>query len=127
MIGIVIIAHGGLAREYLYALEHIVGKCVGVSTISVLPIDDISLKQKQIFEAVETVDKGYGVVLLTDVHGSTPSNLALKACNKLNRKVIYGVNLPMLIKLIKVRKKPLDEVIETALKTGKKYIDSSEH
>lgn len=127
MIGIVIIAHGGLAREYLYALEHVVGKCVGISTISVLPNDDISLKQTQIFETVDLVDKGYGVVLLTDVHGSTPSNLALKACNKINRKVIYGVNLPMLIKLIKARKNPFDEVIESALKAGKKYIDASDN
>ena len=127
MIGIVIIAHGGLAREYLYALEHVVGKCVGISTISVLPNDNISLKQRQIFEAVDSVDKGYGVVLLTDVHGGTPSNLALKACNKSNRKVIYGANLPMLIKLIKAREKPFDEVIESALRAGKKYIDSSKN
>ena len=126
MIGLVIVAHGGLASEYLSALEHIVGKCEGVLPISILPNDNMVKKEKQIVQAVESVDMGYGVIVVTDMHGSTTSNLSIRACNKSNRKVLFGANLPMLVKLIKARKEPFDYVVDAAIRTGKKYIDSVE-
>ncbi|MEQ9037499.1 MAG: PTS fructose transporter subunit IIA [Silicimonas sp.] len=124
MIGIVIVAHGGLAREYLAAVEHVVGKQSGMLAISIDPEHDRSAKQAEICAAADSVDAGDGVVMVTDMFGGSPSNLSLRACDPSDRRIIYGANLPMLIKLAKSRHKPLDVAVNAALAAGRKYIDS---
>ena len=124
MIGIVIVAHGGLAQEYLAAIEHVVGKQQGIRVISIAPDHDRSLKQDEICAAADQVDIGDGVVVVTDMFGSTPSNLSLRACSPENRKIVYGANLPMLIKLAKSRHRPVGDAVEVALASGRKYIDA---
>ncbi|GAA3860955.1 PTS fructose transporter subunit IIA [Celeribacter arenosi] len=124
MIGIVIVAHGGLAREYLAAVEHVVGKQPGVEAISIEPDHDRSQKQQEICVAADDVDTGTGVVVVTDMFGGSPSNLSLLACTSDDRKIIYGANLPMLIKLAKSRHKTVREAVDCALEAGRKYIDS---
>ena len=126
MIGIVIVAHGGLAQEYLNAVEHVVGKQSGMRAISIEPDHDRSVKQAEICAAADSVDTGDGVVIVTDMFGGSPSNLSLRACNPSDRKILYGANLPMLIKLAKFRHKPLDRAVDAALKAGRKYIDCFE-
>ncbi|WP_370228475.1 PTS sugar transporter subunit IIA [Cognatishimia sp.] len=123
MIGIVIVAHGGLAREYLAAIEHVVGQQAGVRAITIQAEDDRSAKQTEICEAAESVDQGQGVVLVTDMFGGSPSNLSLQACRPENRRILYGANLPMLIKLAKSRRLPLADAVDRALAAGRKYID----
>ena len=124
MIGIVIVAHGGLAKEYLAAVEHVVGKQSGMRAISIEPDHDRKAKQAEICAAADSVDTGNGVVVVTDMFGGSPSNLSLRACDPSDRKIIYGANLPMLIKLAKSRHKPLDAAVKAALTAGRKYIDS---
>lgn len=124
MIGIVIVAHGGLAKEYLAAVEHVVGKQSGVEAISIEPDHDRSGKQREICDAADDVDTGDGVVVVTDMFGGSPSNLSLMACHRDDRKIIYGANLPMLIKLAKSRHKPVAQAVSSALDAGRKYIDS---
>lgn len=124
MIGIVIVAHGGLAREYLAAMEHVVGRHPGTIAISIGPDDDAMTKQREIDAAVASVDEGEGVVVVTDMFGGTPSNLAVSACKKANHTVLYGANLPLLIKLAKARRMGLDEAVSCALTAGRKYINS---
>ena len=124
MIGIVIVAHGGLAREYLSAVEHVVGRQDGVRAISIEDDHDRSAKQAEICEAADAVDTGQGVVLVTDMFGGSPSNLSLPACAARNRRILYGANLPMLIKLTKSRDLPLTEAVGLALEAGRKYINS---
>lgn len=124
MIGIVIVAHGGLAREYLAALEHVVGPQSAVRTVAISPEDDRATKQAEICAAADSVDQGEGVVIVTDMFGGSPSNLSLRACGLANRRIMYGANLPMLIKLAKSRTKPVDVAVELALESGRKYIDS---
>ncbi|EPX84212.1 Phosphotransferase system, mannose/fructose-specific component IIA [Rubellimicrobium thermophilum DSM 16684] len=123
MIGIVIVAHGGLAREYLAAVEHVVGHQDGVRAITILPDDDRARKQAEICEAADAVDEGDGVIIVTDMFGGSPSNLSLRACGVCNRRILYGANLPMLIKLAKSRRKSLPEAVAAALEAGRKYID----
>ena len=123
MIGIVLVAHGGLAGEYLAAVEHVVGKQTGVRAISIEPDHDRKAKQAEICAAADSVDAGDGVVIVTDMFGGSPSNLSLKACNPSGRKIVYGANLPMLIKLAKSRHKPLNVAVDAALSAGRKYID----
>ena len=124
MIGIVIVAHGGLAREYLAAVEHVVGAQQGVEAISIEPDDDRPAKELEICRAADRVDTGDGVVVVTDMFGGSPSNLSLLACNPDDRKILYGANLPMLIKLAKSRNKPVPVAVAAALAAGRKYIDS---
>jgi mannose PTS system EIIA component len=124
VIGIVIVAHGGLAREYLAAVEHVVGQQAGVLTIAIQPEDDRRAKQAEICAAADSVDQGNGVVIVTDMFGGSPSNLSLRACGPANRRIMYGANLPMLIKLAKSRRKPVDVAVQLALESGRKYIDS---
>lgn len=124
MIGIVIVAHGGLAREYLAAVEHVVGPQKGIATIAIGPEDDRRAKQAEICAAADGVDQGHGVVIVTDMFGGSPSNLSLRACGPANRRIMYGANLPMLIKLTKSRTKPVDIAVQLALESGRKYIDS---
>lgn len=124
MIGIVIVAHGGLAKEYLYAVEHVVGRQAGIVAISIEADHDRPQKQDEICEAANAVDTGCGVVVVTDMFGSSPSNLSLRACQPENRKIIYGANLPMLVKLAKSRHLSVQAAVDTALTAGRKYIDS---
>ena len=124
MIGIVIVAHGRLAQEYLAAVEHVVGRQEGVRTVSIGPDHDRARKQAEICEAADAVDAGDGVVVVTDMFGGSPSNLSLRACGPADRKILYGANLPMLIKLAKSRKMALDDAVDSALKAGRKYINS---
>lgn len=126
MIGIVIVAHGGLAREYLAAVEHVVGKQSGVRAIPIEPDHDRDTKQTEICAAADSVDAGDGVVVVTDMFGGSPSNLSLRACSPADRKILYGANLPMLIKLAKSRHKSIDDAVAAALKAGRKYIDCFE-
>ncbi len=124
LIGIVIVAHGGLAGEYLLAMEHVVGKHEGTRAVSILATDDLDLKQIEICQAVSDVDSGGGVVVVVDMFGGTPSNLAIRACGPGPRKVLYGANLPMLVKLAKSRNMSLDESVRCARDAGRKYLDS---
>jgi PTS system mannose-specific IIA component len=124
LIGIVIVAHGGLAREYLSAVEHVVGKQDGVRAISIEDNHDRSAKQAEICDAADSVDVGQGVVLVTDMFGGSPSNLSLPACATMGRRILYGANLPMLIKLAKSRDMAVPEAVAAALDAGRKYINS---
>lgn len=126
MIGIVIVAHGGLAREYLAAMEHVVGKHPGTAAIAIGPDDDRQAKQAEIDDAVCAVDEGEGVVVVTDMFGGTPSNLAMRACRNGKRVVLYGANMPLLIKLAKARRLGLDEAVASALTAGRKYINTAD-
>lgn len=124
MIGIVIVAHGGLAREYLAAVEHVVGKQAGMIAIAIEDDHDRGRKQAEICGAADAVDKGDGVVVVTDMFGGSPSNLSLMACAGMDRRILYGANLPMLIKLAKSRDLPVPEAVAGALDAGRKYINS---
>jgi PTS system mannose-specific IIA component len=124
LIGIVIVAHGGLAREYLSAVEHVVGKQDGVRAIAIEDDHDRMAKQVEICEAADAVDVGQGVVLVTDMFGGSPSNLSLPACATSGRRILYGANLPMLIKLAKSRDMAVPEAVAAALDAGRKYINS---
>ena len=111
MIGIVIVAHGGLAKEYLAAIEHVVGSQNGVRAIAIHADHDRTEKQREICEAADAVDTGNGVVVVTDLFGGSPSNLSLLACRPENRRILYGANLPMLIKLAKSRDLEVPEAV----------------
>lgn len=124
VIGIVIVAHGGLAREYLAAVEHVVGRQNGVRAIAIEVDHDRAAKQAEIIRAADEVDDGAGVVLVTDIFGGSPSNLSLPACAIPNRRILYGANLPMLIKLAKSRHLGVAEAAARALAAGRKYINS---
>jgi len=124
VIGIVIVAHGGLAREYLAAVEHVVGKLERVRTISIEGDFDRAEKEAEIRAAAEEVDEGEGVVVVTDMFGGSPCNLSFCcAQGPTNRRFLHGANLPMLIKLAKSRGRPIDEAASSALDAGRKYID----
>lgn len=124
MIGIVIVAHGGLAREYLAAVEHVVGRQPGVIAVSIEEDHDREAKQAEICRTADAVDAGDGVVVVTDMFGGSPSNLSLRACTPQNRRILYGANLPMLVKLAKSRNLPVNEAVAAALEAGRKYINS---
>ncbi len=124
MIGLVLVTHGKLAMEFRAALEHVVGPQAQVETISIGPEDDAERRRQDIIDAVTRVDDGSGVILLTDMFGGTPSNLAISVMEADKVEVIAGVNLPMLIKLARVRtEKPLAEAITAAQEAGRKYIN----
>lgn len=101
MIGIVIVAHGGLAQEYLAATQHVVGQQPGLIAIAIDADHDRDKKEAEICRAADNVDVGDGVVVVTDLFGGSPSNLSLRACAPQDRRILYGANLPMLIKLAK--------------------------
>ncbi|WP_322894938.1 MULTISPECIES: PTS fructose transporter subunit IIA [unclassified Yoonia] len=124
MIGIVIVAHGGLAQEYLSAVEHVVGHQPGMVSVAIGPEDDRALKQAEICDAADAVDTGAGVIIVTDMFGGSPSNLSLRACSPANRKILYGANLPMLIKLAKSRRRSVPDAAEAAIAAAHKYINS---
>ncbi|MCH8237954.1 MAG: PTS sugar transporter subunit IIA [Proteobacteria bacterium] len=124
MIGMVLVTHGRLADELISALEHVVGPQQNVTTVCIGPDDDMEQRRAEILDSAAKADEGDGVVLLTDMFGGTPSNLAISVMDKANVEVIAGVNLPMLIKLASVRKTdPLAEAVERAQEAGRKYIN----
>jgi PTS system mannose-specific IIA component len=123
MIGVVIVTHGKLAREFRAALEHVVGPQGQLEAISIGPDDDLDQRRRDMLKALSRVDSGSGVVVLTDMFGGTPSNLAISAMDRSNVEVIAGVNLPMLVKLASVRGEcGLEEAITQAQDAGRKYI-----
>jgi PTS system mannose-specific IIA component len=123
MIGIVIVTHGGLAGEFRAALEHVVGPQALLETVQIGPEDDMELRRSDILSAVRNADQGDGVVVLTDMFGGTPSNLAISVMEEANIEVIAGVNLPMLVKLANVRcDVPLARAVDLAKESGRKYI-----
>lgn len=123
MIGIVIVAHGGLAREYLSAVEHVVGPQTAIRAVTIEDDDDRTAKEAEICAAANVVDAGQGVVIVTDLYGGTPSNLSMPACKARQRRIIYGANLPMLVKLAKSRHLSVAEAATLAAEAGRKYID----
>lgn len=124
MIGIVIVTHGNLASEFIAAMEHVVGAQDNVRAICIGADDDIEQCRAEIVAAVNDVDDGSGVVVLTDMFGGTPSNLAISIMDRKGIEVIAGINLPMLIKLATVRQQePLDVSIDQAKEAGRKYIN----
>jgi PTS system mannose-specific IIA component len=124
LIGIVIVAHGGLAREYLAAIEHVVGVQVGIQAIAIESDHDRQSKELEICTAAEAVDVGGGVVVVTDMFGGSPSNLSLRACQPDGRRILYGANLPMLVKLAKSRNLSVGDEVRAAMDAGRKYINS---
>ena len=123
MIGLVIVTHGTLATGFRAALEHVVGPQKQIAAISIDPDDDMDVRRDDILSAVETVNSGEGVILLTDMFGGTPSNLAISVIDQTSAEVIAGMNLPMLIKLASIRGEVgLEEAVSEAQDAGRKYI-----
>lgn len=123
MIGLVLVTHGQLAGQFVAAMEHVVGPQAQVASISIGPDDDMEQRRKDILKAVASADSGDGVILLTDMFGGTPSNLAISVMDKAKVEVIAGVNLPMLIKLASVRENAsLGDAVDQAQESGRKYI-----
>ena len=124
MIGLVLVTHGRLAEEFVSATEHVVGPQEAMRSICIGPDDDMERRRADILDAVAAVNQGDGVVVLTDMFGGTPSNLAISIMDKADVEVIAGVNLPMLIKLATVREdKGLAESVACAQEAGRKYIN----
>ena len=124
MIGMVIVTHGRLAAEFVAALEHVVGPQSAVAAVCIGPDDDMEKRRQDILRSVGDVDDGSGVVLLTDMFGGTPSNLAISIMDKAKIEVIAGINLPMLIKLASLRQtETLANAVRGAQEAGRKYIN----
>ena len=124
MIGLVLVTHGSLASEFQLALEHVVGPQEALETVSIGPDDDMEQRRIEILEAVARVNADEGVVIVTDMFGGTPSNLAISVMEPGNIEVMAGMNLPMLIKLAALRgQAPLDQALEKSMEAGKRYIN----
>lgn len=123
MIGLVLVTHGRLADEFKAALEHVMGPQKQIESITIGAEDDADLCRSDIIEAVKRVDTGDGVAILTDMFGGTPSNLAISCMSRPKVEVLAGINLPMLVKLAKVRDdRPLPDAIAAAQEAGRKYV-----
>jgi PTS system mannose-specific IIA component len=124
MIGLVLVTHGQLANEFRHAVEHVVGPQENFETVAIGADDDMEQRRRDIVEAVSRVDTGSGVIVLTDMFGGTPSNLAISVMDSGRTEVIAGMNLPMLIKLSSVRKADnMDVALDEAQAAGRKYIN----
>ena len=124
MIGLVLVTHGALAVEFKSALEHVVGPQEQVETVCIGPDDDMEARRNDIIDAVGTANTGSGVVILTDMFGGTPSNLAISVMKAVDAEVIAGMNLPMLVKLARVRSDmDLKQAVTLAAEAGRKYIN----
>ena len=124
MIGLVLVTHGNLALEFISAMQHVVGKQENVEAVCIGPEDDMEMRRAEILDKVSKVDSGSGVVVLTDMFGGTPSNLAISIMDRANVEILAGMNLPMLIKIASLRKdKTIKETVEGAQEAGKKYIN----
>jgi len=123
MIGLVLVTHGRLAEEFVAALEHVVGPQQRIAAVSIGPDDDMEQRRDDVLTNINDVDGGNGVIVLTDMFGGTPSNLAISFLEQANVEVVAGVNLPMLIKLASVREAAtLAEAAVAAMESGRKYI-----
>ena len=123
MIGIVLVTHGKLAREFVAALEHVVGPQKQAAAVCIEADDDMEKKREEILASISSCDSGQGVVLLTDMFGGTPSNLAISVMDRARVEVIAGVNLPMLVKLASVRvDRTMAEAVAACQDAGRKYI-----
>lgn len=126
MIGIVIVTHGRLAEEFISVLEHVVGPQKGIAAVCMMPDDDMEAKRAEILAKIKDVDTGKGVILLTDMFGGTPSNMAISAIEDTKIEAIAGINLPLLIKLAKIRhSEPLAQAAQSAQEAGRKYISAA--
>jgi PTS system mannose-specific IIA component len=124
MIGMVLVTHGHLATEFLAALEHVVGPQRNVEAIDIGPEDDVEQRRRDIIDAIGRVETGAGVAVLTDMFGGTPSNLAISVMSGPSIEVVAGINLPMLVKLARLRSEvPLAEAVTRAQEAGRKYIN----
>ena len=124
MIGLVLVTHGDLAKEFVAATEHVVGAQQNIRTVCIGPDDDMEVRRKDILDAVNEVNTGAGVIVLTDMFGGTPSNLAISIMDRASVEVIAGVNLPMLIKLASIRRDAsLADAVAAAQEAGRKYIN----
>lgn len=124
MIGVVVVTHGALASALVAVTEHVVGKQKQLCAVGIEPNDDDEDARNRILQAIKEVDAGKGVIVLTDMFGGTPSNLAISAMKDAGLEVIAGVNLPMMIKLASVRGKlPMAEVVAQAQDAARKYIN----
>ena len=123
MIGVVLVTHGNLATELVKVMEHVVGPQDQLTTITIDPDDDMEKRREDILNSVQFVDKGLGVIILTDMFGGTPSNLAISILEQAKIDIIAGVNLPMLIKLASVRStETISDAVAQAREAGQKYI-----
>jgi PTS system mannose-specific IIA component len=123
MIGMILVTHGRLAEEFVHAMEHVVGAQADIATVCIGPQDDMEAKRKEIARAIKQVDSGAGAVMLTDLFGGTPSNLAISLLEKGKTEVIAGINLPMLIRLAGARKDmTLSAAAKAARDAGRNYI-----
>ncbi|HSG33383.1 MAG TPA: PTS sugar transporter subunit IIA [Sphingomonadaceae bacterium] len=123
MIGMILVTHGQLAEEFVKAMEHVVGRQESVATVCIGPKDDVEARRREIAEAIERVEDGDGAVILTDLFGGTPSNLAISLMQEGKVEVIAGINLPMLIRLAGARKKMgLMDAVAAARDAGRNYI-----
>jgi PTS system mannose-specific IIA component len=122
MIGIVLVTHSRMAEGLIAALEHVVGPQQGVSAVCIGADDDMEQRRAEILESAKACDTGDGVVVLTDMFGGTPSNLAISIMGQARVEVLAGVNLPMLVKLASVRTQPIAEAVRMAQEAGRKYI-----
>ncbi len=124
--GIIIVGHGRLAHEYLATLQHVIGQQGGIQAVSIMDADDKEAKREEINALVEELDKGAGVVIATDMFGGTPSNLAMNSHKNAKRKILYGLNMPALIKLARLRRQPMDIAVAEAVKAGHRYLNFCE-
>ena len=123
MIGMILVTHGRLAEEFVHAMEHVVGEQANVATVCIGPQDDMEQRRKDIARAIKQVDSGSGAVILTDLFGGTPSNLAISLLKSGKTEVIAGINLPMLIRLAGARKDmDLAAATAAARDAGRNYI-----
>jgi len=124
MIGLVIVTHGQLAVEFIAVMEHVVGKQEQIAAVCMAPEDDMEQKRQEIIQKIKEVNTGKGVIVLTDMFGGTPSNLAISATSEKHVEALAGINLPMLIKLASVRQtETLQKAAELSAEAGRKYIN----
>ncbi|MEE4289546.1 MAG: PTS sugar transporter subunit IIA [Erythrobacter sp.] len=123
MIGLILVTHGRLADQFVQAMEHVVGEQSAIVTVCIGPSDDMEQRRSEIADAIAAVDAGQGVIILTDLFGGTPSNLAISLLDAGRVEVIAGINLPMLIRLAGARKKmDVVQAVEAAREAGRNYI-----
>ena len=123
MIGLILVTHGRLAEEFVSAMEHVVGPQTAIATVCIGPADDMEKRRKEIADAIRAVDAGAGAIILTDLFGGTPSNLAISLLDAGKVEVIAGINLPMLIRLAGARKSmDVTDAVRAARDAGKSYI-----
>ncbi|MDR1693686.1 MAG: PTS sugar transporter subunit IIA [Lactobacillaceae bacterium] len=124
MIGLILVTHGNLAKEFISAMQHVVGPQEQIEAICIGPEDDMEARREEILKKAHKVDSGSGTIVLTDMFGGTPSNLAISIMDQAKVEVIAGINLPMLIKLASLRKdKNIKDAVEGAQEAGRKYIN----